>query len=236
MSIQGRLLAMLERVAEALGDDLRARVVFVGGCTTALFVTDEATLENVRATDDVDLVVDLAGYGQWVQLQNDLRARGFRESAEDAVICRMRLDNLKVDVMPDDPDILGFTNRWYRLGMESAVETALSDRLTIQLLSPPLFLATKLEAWKGRGGGDMVMSRDLEDVMLIVDGRSAIVEEVQAAEPEVRAFIAAEIAALMNGQGYDHLLEDNVRGPEGRTDIVHRRLQALAASGDGDGI
>lgn len=235
MSVRGLLLAMLEQVAEALGDDLRARMVFVGGCTTAFLVTDLATLEGVRATDDVDLVVDLAGYGAWVHLQDELRERGFRESPEDDVICRMRLGGLKVDFMPDDPAILGFSNRWYRLGMETAIDQALTDRLTIRLFTPPLFLATKLEAWLGRGGGDMVMSRDLEDVLLVVDGRPAIVDEVRAARPEVRAFISGEIAALMRGPGFDHLLEDNIRGPAGRSDIVHRRLEALAASGDGHG-
>lgn len=232
MSVRGRLLAMLEQVAEALGEDLRARLVFVGGCTTAFFVTDVATLEGVRATDDVDLVVDLAGYGEWARLQDELRARGFRESAEDDVICRMRLGALKVDIMPDDPAILGFSNPWYRLGMETAIDQRLTDRLTIRLFTPPLFLATKLQAWCGRGGGDMVMSRDLEDVLLVVDGRPALVGEVRAAEPEVRAFIAGEIAALMRGRDFDHLLEDNIRGPEGRADIVYRRLADLAASAD----
>lgn len=236
MSVRGQLLAMLEQVAEALGEDLRARLAFVGGCTTAFFVTDAATLEGVRATDDVDLVVDLAGYGAWVRLQDDLRARGFRESAEEDLTCRMRLGALKVDIMPDDPAILGFSNPWYRLGMETAVEQALTDRLTIRLFTPPLFLATKLQAWVGRGGGDMVMSRDLEDVLLVVDGRPALVDEVRAAQPDVRAFIATELAALMKGRDFDHLLEDNIRGPEGRADIVYRRLADLAASGGGHGI
>ncbi|GLS32603.1 hypothetical protein GCM10007937_43130 [Mesorhizobium albiziae] len=50
------------------GRHLRNRLVFVGGCTTALFITDSVTLENVRATDDVDLIVDLAGFSEWAQL------------------------------------------------------------------------------------------------------------------------------------------------------------------------
>ncbi len=58
---KGQLFQMLETVAGALGSDLRKRLVFVGGCTTVLFITDDITLEDVRATDDVDLIVDLAG-------------------------------------------------------------------------------------------------------------------------------------------------------------------------------
>lgn len=73
MTVQGQLLHMLETVAGALGYDLRERLVFVGGCTTALFITDPITLEDVRVTDDVDLIVDLAGYGEWALLQEQLR-------------------------------------------------------------------------------------------------------------------------------------------------------------------
>lgn len=39
-AIRAQLLDMLKAVANALGDDLRDRLVFVGGCTTALFITD----------------------------------------------------------------------------------------------------------------------------------------------------------------------------------------------------
>ena len=66
MTVQGQLLYMLETVAEAIGDDLRDRLVFVGGCTTALFITDPITLEDVRLTHDFDLIVDLARYGEWI--------------------------------------------------------------------------------------------------------------------------------------------------------------------------
>ena len=42
-AIRAQLLEMLKVVASALGEDLRSRLVFVGGCTTALFITDPIT-------------------------------------------------------------------------------------------------------------------------------------------------------------------------------------------------
>lgn len=75
-AIRAQLLEMMKAVASALGEDLRSRLVFVGGCTTALFITDPVTLEDVRATDDIDLIVDLAGLPAWAQLQEELRHRG----------------------------------------------------------------------------------------------------------------------------------------------------------------
>ncbi|MBO4227828.1 hypothetical protein [Bradyrhizobium neotropicale] len=231
MTVKGQLLQMLQTVAEALGSDLRQRLVFVGGCTTALFITDEVTLEGVRATDDVDLIVDLVGYSDWAELQVQLREKGFAESQDDTVICRMRLGDLKVDFMPDDADILGFSNRWYAKGTATAVTCPLTDTLDIRRLTPELFIATKLEAYLGRGQGDLFTSRDLEDILLIIDGRPEIVAEVLEADEDIRQFIAEQFAALLGNPEFDYFLEGNIRGPEGRVDIVKKRFIALSAGG-----
>ncbi|TCU30618.1 hypothetical protein EV130_101189 [Rhizobium azibense] len=228
MTIQGQLKEMLKAVALALGDELRARLVFVGGCTTALYITDPITLEGVRATDDVDLIVDLAGFAEWANLMARLRERGFAEAADDNVICRMKLGELKVDFMPDDKTILGFSNRWYAKGIETAVPAALEEGLEIRCLTPPLFVATKLEAYLGRGRDDLIGSRDAEDILLLVDGREELVEEIAAAEPDIQAYIAEQITAVLEDPNFDHFLEGNVRGPAGRTDIVYERLIAIS--------
>lgn len=228
MSVRGDLLRMLEAVAEALGDDLLGKLVFVGGCSTALFITDEVTLEEVRATDDVDLIVDLTGFPAWAQLQDELKAKGFRASSEDDVICRLRLGPIKVDFMPDDEAILGFSNRWYQAGIETAELHRLSERFTIRRLTAALFLATKLEAWIGRGRGDMLGSRDLEDILLIVDGRPEIVDELRSADPAVRDFVAEQLNLLLAARDFDDFLAGNLRGPAGRERIVHSRFVELS--------
>jgi predicted nucleotidyltransferase len=229
MTGQSQLKAMLVAVAEALGEELRARLVFVGGCTTALYITDPIVLEGVRATDDVDLIVDLAGFAEWAALMDRLRARGFTEAADDTVICRMKLGELKVDFMPDDEAILGFSNRWYAKGIETAVPEQLEAALEIRRLAPELFVATKLEAYRGRGDGDLIGSRDAEDILLLVDGREEIVGEIASSEPEIRDYIAEQIAALLDDPNFDHFVEGNVRGPAGRVDIVYERLVAISA-------
>lgn len=233
MTVQGQLKAMLKTVAVALGDDLRARLVFVGGCATALYITDPITLEGIRATDDVDLIVDLGGFAEWSALTDQLRARGFSESADDNVICRMKLGALKVDFMPDDEKILGFSNRWYAKGIETAVETELEERLVIRRLTPPLFIATKLEAYRGRGNNDLISSRDAEDILSIVDGRQELVSDIAETEPEIRNYIAKQIGDILDDPNFEHFLAGNVRGPEGRIDIVHNRLVAIRRLGAG---
>ncbi|MGV1926572.1 MULTISPECIES: nucleotidyl transferase AbiEii/AbiGii toxin family protein [Agrobacterium] len=232
-AIRAQLLEMMKAVASALGEDLRSRLVFVGGCTTALFITDLVTLEDVRATDDIDLIVDLAGLPAWAQLQEELRHRGFMEAADEAVICRMRLGKLKVDFMPDDPTILGFGNRWYASGIETAQHYQLSEDLTIRILTPPMFLATKLEAYAGRGNGDLITSRDAEDILLIVDGREELLAEITASDINVRNFIAGQFRELLDQADFDDFLDGNIRGPAGRVEIVRDRFVSISHCADG---
>lgn len=96
--------AMLLRVAEALGPELRGQVAFVGGCTTGLLVTDDFTREQVRSTDDVDLIVSVASYVGLNAFKNKLKPKGFEEPSiedEDMPNCAMKLGELRVDLMPD---------------------------------------------------------------------------------------------------------------------------------------
>lgn len=232
MTVQGQLKEMLKAVAVALGDELRARLVFVGGCTTALYITDPIALEGVRATDDVDLIVDLAGIAEWAELVDQLRQRGLSEAPDEDVICRMKLGELKVDFMPDDEEILGFSNRWYAKGIETAVEVPLEESLAIRHLTPLLFVATKLEAYLGRGGGDLIGSRDAEDILLLVDGRQELIGEIDTTEPAIRTYIAEQIAGVLDDRNFDHFLEGNIRGPAGRADIVYDRLMAISRLDD----
>ncbi|MGH0003670.1 hypothetical protein ACQU0X_26635 [Pseudovibrio ascidiaceicola] len=234
VTVSDHLMRMLTTVAEALGKDLRERLVFVGGCTTALFITDTVTLEDVRATDDVDLIIDLAGYAQWVDLQTTLREKGFSEHPEDDVTCRMRLGELKVDFMPDDASILGFSNRWYSKGIESAQDQQLSDDLTIKKLTPELFVATKLEAFLGRGENDLYASRDMEDILLIVDGREALLAELLASETEIRDYVAEQFRTLLEHPDFSEFIEGNMRGPEGRVDMVLERFEKISQCDGGD--
>lgn len=231
MSIQGQLLAMLETVAEALGNDLCQQMVFVGGCSTAVLITDEITLQEVRATDDVDLIVGLTGTAQWMQLQEALSKKGFTVSGDDEVICRMRLGTLKVDFMPDDPNIMGFSNRWYKEGIYTAIKYALPSGRVIKHLTPPLFLATKLEAYRGRGRNDPLGSHDLEDIINVVDGRPALLDDVRAASNEVLSYLSEQFQALLQHSDFENFLHGNIRGPDGRVEIVHKRVMALAEQG-----
>jgi hypothetical protein len=86
--------------------------------------------------------------------------------------------------------------------VSGSASTSLEDRLWgggcfASVVTAPLFLATKLEAFKDRGKGDYYLSHDLEDMITLVDGRAAIVEEVAAATAEIRQFVSNEFSKIL---------------------------------------
>lgn len=215
---------MLSQVAEAL-NELLPQVVFIGGCTTGLFLTDDFTKEQVRYTDDVDLIVHVGSYFDWTQLAERLRQLGFRESMGEDIICTMMLGQLKVDFMPDNADILGFSNRWYRDAMTTARDFTLTEALTIKLVEPVYFVATKLEAYLGRGNGDALSSHDIEDLINIFDGREEIVAEINAVEGELRDFIRVELQALLDDANFEYAVQSATGNNSERESLIFERIE-----------
>ncbi|MGO9975469.1 MAG: hypothetical protein ACLP01_22250 [Solirubrobacteraceae bacterium] len=146
-------IELLELAATALGDLLN-EVVFVGGATIELWITDAAA-PPVRQTNDVDVVV-VVTTGAFYEFEARLRAPGFSEDRDSGVIRRWshRETALVLDAMPARADILGFENRRQSEGLRYAVERELPSGDRIRALSAPYLLATKLEAFKSRGRRD----------------------------------------------------------------------------------
>jgi hypothetical protein len=172
-------------------------LVFVGGSTTALLVTDKAAAE-VRPTYDVDTIAEITSYAAYADFSERLRQCGFSEdTSEGAPICRWRQKKTILDVMPLDAKILGFSNLWYKPALDSAVVHELELGLHARVVTAVYFCVTKLEAFAGRGKNDYQSSHDLEDLLAVVDGRAELVEEISAGAEGVRAYIAAELRKLL---------------------------------------
>ena len=188
-SVQQNAKTVLVKAARLL-IPLQEDFVFLGGLALALLVSDPAA-PDVRPTEDVDVIVQAGTYAKYSQLEERLRANGFTQPREEAsVICRWLKDGLKIDIMPVEEQILGFGNRWYADAMKSARTALLAEDLAIRVISAPCFLATKIEALQSGTRGDLLTSRDMQDIVSILDGRPEIAAEMQAAEPAVQMFIA----------------------------------------------
>lgn len=167
-------LRRLKIVAEGLGDMCKD-VVFVGGAVAELYADDPAATE-IRPTLDVDCVVELASYGGLQELEQLLRARKFVNDTESGVICRWKYNEELVDIMPAKENILGFTNNWYFPGMQHRQEKIFSNNILIYILPPLYYIATKIEAVRSRGGDDLRLSHDLEDLVYVLNNRKDIIK------------------------------------------------------------
>lgn len=227
-------IRMIIHVAKRLGD-LRDKVVFVGGCATGMFITDP-TMPEIRATQDVDVIVEVTSRMEYYRLEEELRSRGFKQDmSENAPICRWLVDLIKVDIMPTQDDILGFSNRWYLPAIKHAERIELENDLTIRLVSPPYFLATKIEAFNGRGGGDYMASHDMEDIITIMDGRPEIISEIRSALDDLKDFLSRTFRIfLVNDEFIDsipgHLSPD--RASQARLPLLIKRLEKIAEMSD----
>jgi predicted nucleotidyltransferase len=204
----------------------------VGGCAVGLLITDEAAAP-VRATLDVDLVVSVSALSQYHGFEKELSKLGFkRDMAAEAPICRWRYRGLEVDVMPTDPGILGFANRWYPLAVSSAQLFKLPNGDDIRLIAAPVFVATKFEAHADRGASDLLASHDLEDIVNVIDGRPSLLNEIAVSSIELREYLAVRCRDLLAVPSFaDYLPGLLAPGDDqaDRAELVTERIQAIAS-------
>ena len=206
------------------------QIAFVGGCVAGLLITDPGAAP-VRPTVDVDAIVEVASYAELMALEARLHQLGFQQPhLEGAPVCRWTHGDLVLDLMPTDSPILGFSNRWYRPALENA-GTAEVGGHQIRLISAPYFLATKLEAFHGRGQSDYRMSHDLEDIIAVLDGRPEIVAEVEQAATPLTQYLSGEFSAMLSNPDFLESLPGNVLPDvvsQQRIRIVLDRIQQIA--------
>jgi predicted nucleotidyltransferase len=225
---------LLEAAAEALGSLLQD-VVFLGGASIHLWLSDPAA-PATRATDDVDVISDITSLTDYYRLGERLRQRGFDEASDSRVICRWRHreTGLILDVMPDDEDVLGFSNPWYSHTIETSIDRRLPSGAQIRAATPPSIVATKLAAWKGRGNNDMLGSLDLHDILVLIDGRPELPEEIAAQAPELQRYIGGELAALREDAYFSYLVESALHGygalAAPRAEYLQRKIDTFIAA------
>jgi hypothetical protein len=221
------LAQLLDAVAKLR--PLLDQIVFLGGCATGLLLTDAAAAP-VRATIDVDAIVETTSYAEFAVLEQQLRKLGFHQPiTEGSPICRWISGDLILDLMPTDPSILGFSNRWYGPALKHSQKVKISN-YEIRLVTAPYFLATKLEAFHGRGKNDYRMSHDLEDIITVIDGRPELADEVSLASEELRRYLSKEFRRLFSTSDFvdvlpGHLLPD--QASQQRIPILVDRIQRI---------
>ena len=199
--IAASIVALNERLKDAPFD-----FAFLGGSVLSLLVNDP-TVDAIRVTKDIDIVANVRTRTEFHREERELESRGFRhDTREDAPICRWIVDGIVVDVLPVREDVLG----WKSPLFEEALQTATTINIeghSVKVVSPPFFVALKIEAFEDRGKGDFVSSTDFEDVICLFNGRGTLVDEISA-EPVVCSKLAEKFAGYLKNPD----LEDAVMG------------------------
>lgn len=198
---QSHHIRSLEVMAKSLGD-LSQDVVVVGGSVVELLLTDEGS-PLVRSTIDIDVIIEIKTRIEYYGLEGRLRSLGYAQRQHEP-ICRWFGHDIILDVLPDNAEILGFSNRWYASAFQFANSASLPSGAQIRVIDAPHFLATKLEAFHSRGESDIFSSHDFEDIVILLNGRSKLSEEITVAQTELRDYVSESIQNLL---GQSSILE-----------------------------
>ena len=199
-------IAMIEKIANALGD-LKEKVVFVGGSVAELYA-DFPEVSDIRPTIDVDCFLELHSYLNYSKLEEELRSLGFKDdTTQGAPICRKIYQGIKVDFMPDDANVLGFSNRWYADGIKNKKESILPNNTSIYILSIEYYLATKFEALNSRGGADIRGSHDWEDIVYIMNNCAGLADAIkQCNDSQLVEYLQKQYLKLLNNNNIREII------------------------------
>ncbi|HTS34733.1 MAG TPA: hypothetical protein VMH04_03615 [Candidatus Solibacter sp.] len=78
------------------------------------------------------------------------------------------------------------------------------------------------------------MSRDLEDVITVIDGRIELIDEISQSVPEIRQYLCDEFRALLSNREFldalpGHLLPDEAS--QQRIGLIVERMRKLISMG-----
>ena len=183
----------IKQVAAALGE-LNARVAFVGGAVVSLYANDPGA-EDVRPTKDIDITFQIASFAELTRLQEELFSKGFYPSPDEDVICRFKYKHILVDVMATKEIGWAPANPWFKPAFKKLVTVDLKE-ITINILPPAYYLATKFTAFNDRGK-DPRTSHDFEDIVYVLDNRIDLVEDILKSPDDVKEFLITQFQNLL---------------------------------------
>lgn len=190
---------MLSQVADELSW-LPRPPVFLGGATIFLFL-DPLGRSQLRPTHDVDCIVpEVTTQRAWWSLEAQLREKGWQPVPMGPICRYLSPKGITVDLMAHDPRVLGFAGRWYGEAVEHAQTRRLTTGRSVLVPTPALLMACKLEAWNDRGRADPYASKDLEDIVALLDGCLELHESLADADRILQSFVSTMLEEIRMSQ------------------------------------
>ena len=211
---------MIKTVVAGL-DELAKDVVFIGGAITELYIEDKSQISEVRQTDDVDCIIEMSSRKKYADLEEQLRKQKFVN--DQKIICRWHYAGVTVDIMPTDETILGFSNRWYSEGILHSIPYEIEKGIVIQILTIPYFIGCKLEALFNRGMQDIRLSKDLEDIVFLLNYGIKVRTDNQV----LNEYISMKCKILLDNPGLKEAIYCVLPAGENDKEFVDNIIQEL---------
>jgi hypothetical protein len=99
------------------------------------------------------------------------------------------------------------------------------------LIAAPVFLATKLEAFSGRGNNDYLFSHDLGDFLAVVDGRDSLIDECRRSPEALQRNLSESVSRLLATPQFREALAGHLPGDaasQARLPELIEKLSGLA--------
>lgn len=178
--------------------------------------------------------MELATYHDYTAIENKLRQKGFVNDKESGIICRYKIKEIIVDVMPIQGNVLGFRNRWYAEGFSNSILYSISQNEQVRLFDAPHFIAAKLDAFNDRGQNDGRTSSDFEDIVYILNNRTVIWKEMQATSVDVKTYLKEEFYRLLkSGDLYEWISAHLDFAEQKRPDFIVNGLKVFIEENSG---
>jgi Nucleotidyl transferase AbiEii toxin, Type IV TA system len=221
-------LEAIVRVALGL-QELREKMVFIGGAVLG-FYADDSPMAELRPTRDVDLTIELAGFSDWVRLQERLAELGFLPDASEQVICRYLFEQITVDIMPASDSPLGISNPWYLPAFPFVFKQIVMPGVYIQLFPVEYMLATKFAAFEGRGK-DYRTSHDFEDIVFIINNYKDLTAKIRTANTDVRNYLQSKFRLIWHHPHREEILSCHLSPFEAgvQMPVILGKIERIAA-------
>lgn len=214
-------------ISKAL-EELNDEVVYVGGSVAQYYSKDEASHE-LQTTFDVDCVIDITTYEEYIEFQDKLYRKKFRnDDSEGAPTCRFVFGDEIVDIMPKVyTPVTGESNSWYPDGIKHRIPYQIHGR-RIYIFPVSFYLASKLEALYSRGGQDYRGAKDFEDIVYVLNSCQDLVQQIESIDNDkVKPFLKAEFSNLIRRANIREEIEASLTEDE-RTEYVLSKMKEIS--------
>jgi hypothetical protein len=137
--------------------------------------------------------------------------------------------------MPVNPDILGFSNRWYGSGMDDKIKTVLPDGNFIYIFPVEYYVATKFEALNSRGGNDIRGSHDWEDIIYIMNNCAALPDAIKRSNnQQLVEYLQEQFRILLQNDNIREIIYTALpyRSEEESIDVILQMINELTMNNE----